>query len=645
MLKFCLLLWVLCWAWPAQALLLGPEMGVHAPVNLAGQLSVLRDAGGQLRIEEVAAPDRADEFVPLPGILSAGFTPDAYWLRLTLQRAPTTPEQWLLEVGPSYLNDVSLYEPQAEGGFKVTRLGDLQAFAERPVQHRNFVFPLSLPAAKAHTLYLRVKTQSSLRVQVDVWQFTGLLAQAQAQTGLFSVYLGILSLAFVVNLMFLFTIRERIYVSYCAYLAAMILVTLAVGGFVSQWFFPHWPLVGNRMVGFSVCMAYVTGGYFFTQVLGLRLHFKRASALIDGVLWFYALCAVAAIVGFYGVVAPTMMVVAVATNFCATLAALWLLWRGHREYLFYILAFAVNFAAVPFSVAMIMGWLVLPVSTDFITVLGSIIHIVLLSFTMVNRLRRTEEKMRVVVLEAAALAAERDAVLQQRQFVAMVSHEFRTPLAVIDATAQSVELACLQSGSAPIDFLAPRQEKIRRAVRRMVSLLDNFLTHERLDFHAVSGQREVLDLRDLALEAALHWAHLLHQPEQLQLVLGEVAVPVRVERALVALALSNLIDNAIKYSPPGRPITLRVGRSKSDGWMEVQDQGVGIDTAEQSSIFDKFYRSGTAQAVPGAGLGLYLVRAIARSQGGAVEVESQSGQGARFNLKLPLALLDQSKSD
>jgi signal transduction histidine kinase len=264
---------------------------------------------------------------------------------------------------------------------------------------------------------------------------------------------------------------------------------------------------------------------------------------------------------------------------------------------------------------------------------------------MVNRLRRTEEKMRVVVLEAAALAAERDAVLQQRQFVAMVSHEFRTPLAVIDATAQSVELACLQSGSAPIDFLAPRQEKIRRAVRRMVSLLDNFLTHERLDFHAVSGQREVLDLRDLALEAALHWAHLLHQPEQLQLVLGEVAVPVRVERALVALALSNLIDNAIKYSPPGRPITLRVGRSKSDGWMEVQDQGVGIDTAEQSSIFDKFYRSGTAQAVPGAGLGLYLVRAIARSQGGAVEVESQSGQGARFNLKLPLALLDQSKSD
>jgi signal transduction histidine kinase len=277
--------------------------------------------------------------------------------------------------------------------------------------------------------------------------------------------------------------------------------------------------------------------------------------------------------------------------------------------------------------------------------LGSIIHIVLLSFTMVNRLRRTEEKMRVVVLEAAALAAERDAVLQQRQFVAMVSHEFRTPLAVIDATAQSVELACLQSGSAPIDFLAPRQEKIRRAVRRMVSLLDNFLTHERLDFHAVSGQREVLDLRDLALEAALHWAHLLHQPEQLQLVLGEVAVPVRVERALVALALSNLIDNAIKYSPPGRPITLRVGRSKSDGWMEVQDQGVGIDTAEQSSIFDKFYRSGTAQAVPGAGLGLYLVRAIARSQGGAVEVESQSGQGARFNLKLPLALLDQSKSD
>jgi signal transduction histidine kinase len=636
MLKFCLALCAMCWVWPAQALLLGPQAGVHAPANLAGQLSVLRDAGGQLRIEEVAAPGRADEFVPLPGVLSAGFTSDAYWLRLTLQRAPTAPEHWWLEVGPSYLNDVSLYEPSALGGFQVTHLGNLQAFAERPVQHRNFVFPLSLPAAQAETIYLRVKTKSSLRVQVDVWQFSGLMGRAQAETGLFSVYLGILSLAFVINLMFLFTIRERIYMSYCAYLAAMVLVALGVGGFASQWFFPHWPLVGNRLVGVSVCLAYLTGAYFFMQVLGFRLHFKRVRGIIDGVLWFYALCTVAAIVGFYGVVAPVMMVVAVATNFCSTLAALWLLWRGQRKYLFYILAFAVNFAAVPFSVAMVMGWLVLPFSTDFITVLGSIIHIVLLSFTMVNRLQRSEEKMRVVLLEVAALAAERDAVMQQRQFVAMVSHEFRTPLAVIDATAQSVEIAC-RLGSTPIDFLAPRQEKIRRAVRRMVSLLDNFLTYERLDFQASNGQTEVLDLRDLAREAAHHWAHLLHRPEQLHLVLGEVAVPVRVERALVALALSNLIDNAIKYSPPGRPITLRVGQSKSVGWMEVEDEGVGIDAVDQGSIFDKFYRSAAAQAVPGAGLGLYLVRAIARSQGGEVSVESHPGQGSRFNLRLPLA--------
>ena len=638
--KFCLLLWLVCCGWPAQALLLGPEVGMREPANLAGQLSVLRDVAGQLRIEEVASPVKSAEFVPLPGVLSAGFTPDTVWLRLTLQRAPAAPENWLLEVGPSYLNDVSLYVPRAEGGFQVTRLGDLQAFAERPVQHRNFVFPLSLPAAQTQTLYLRVKTKSSMRVQVDVWQFTGLLSRAQAETGLFSVYLGILSLAFVINLMFLFTIRERIYLSYSAYLAAMVLVALGVGGFASQWFFPHWPIVGSRLVGVSVCLAYLTGGLFFTQVLGFRQHFVRMRWLIDGVLCTYALCTVAAVAGFYGAIAPSLMVLAVVTNFCATWAALWLLWRRHHEYLFYILAFAVNFAAVPFSVAMVMGWLVLPVSTDFITVLGSIIHIVLLSFTMVNRLHRTEEKMRVVLLEAAALAAERDAVMQQRQFVAMVSHEFRTPLAVIDATAQSLEIACLQTGSAPYDLIAPRQEKIRRAVRRMVSLLDNFLTHERLDFHAASGQTEVLDLRDLAREAAHHWMHLLHQPEQLHLVLGAVAVPVRVERAMVALVLSNLIDNAIKYSPPGRPITLRLGRTKSEGWLEVEDQGVGIDAADQGAIFDKFYRSGAAQTVPGAGLGLYLVRAIAHSQGGEVTVESQSGKGSRFNLRLPLALTD-----
>ena len=368
----------------------------------------------------------------------------------------------------------------------------------------------------------------------------------------------------------------------------------------------------------------------------MRENFSRVKRVFDAVLLFYALCLLAALAGGYGVVVPWMFRFAIVTNFVVVLVSILLLWRGHRQYLFYILAFAVNFAAVPVSVASLMGWLSFPFSADFIAITGSLVHIVLLNFALIDRLRQTEQKMRAALGQSAKLEAQRDAVEQQRKFVAMVSHEFRTPLAVIDATAQSVDIACSQSNTISYEFIAPRQEKIRRAVRRLVSLLDNFLTQERLDFYDRRTQGETLDLRELASEAVKSWAHLLNSPDQLQLESGDQVVPVCVDRAMMTLALSNLIDNALKYSPRGNPITLRVGKTQSDGWLEVEDHGNGLSMDEIDHVFDKFYRGGDAQKAPGAGLGLYLVRSIARRQGGEIEVESTVGEGSRFRLRLAL---------
>ena len=636
MLKLLLTLLVAAFCWPAQALTLSPQMGLHESASLSGQLSALRDSQGQWQIEDVATPGKAADFVALAKFLSAGYTTDVYWLRFELQRQPQATDEWMLEVAPSYLNDVTLFVPRSGGGFTTTRLGDLQAYSLRPVPHRSFVFPLRLPADQPLTLYLRIQTRSAMLVQAQLWQHSGLLAQAQASTGLYSAYFGILALALISNLMFWFWLHERIYLFYCAYLAALALAAMANGGFVTQVLFPNLPLLGDRAVGVSNTLVYLLGTFFFIRLLRLRENFSRVKRVFDAVLLFYALCLLAALAGGYGVVVPWMFRFAIVTNFVVVLVSILLLWRGHRQYLFYILAFAVNFAAVPVSVASLMGWLSLPFSADFIAITGSLVHIVLLNFALIDRLRQTEQKMRAALGQSAKLEAQRDAVEQQRKFVAMVSHEFRTPLAVIDATAQSVDIACSQSNTISYEFIAPRQEKIRRAVRRLVSLLDNFLTNERLDFSDRRTQGETLDLRELASEAVNSWAHLLHSPDQLQLESGDQVVPVCVDRAMLTLALSNLIDNALKYSPRGSPITLRVGKTQSDGWLEVEDHGNGLSMDEIDHVFDKFYRGDDAQKAPGAGLGLYLVRSIARRQGGEIEVESTVGKGSRFRLRLAL---------
>lgn len=634
--KYLLAFLIAAFCWPAQALVLSPQMGIQEGASLSGHLAVLSDAEGQLRIEDVATTATAQDFKATPGFVSEGYTTAVEWLRFTLQRTPAAPEAWMLEVEPPYLDDVTLYIPRSEGGFDATHLGDLQPFAERPVPHRSFVFPVHLADEQPVTLYLRVKTSSAMLIRIQAWQSTGLLAKAQLDTSLYSIYFGILALAIMSNLMYWLWLRERIYLSYCGYLTALALVMIAIGGFAAQWALARQPLLASRLVGVSVSLALLLGTNFFVEVLHLRKHFPKINRLFDALLLFYALCMLAAIVDWYGVVAPWMLMVAGGVGIGLAFVGPWLLWRGHREYLFYILAFAINISSVPLIVAKLLAWGAMNVATDHVIVLGSIVHIVLLNFAVVDRVRRADREMIAAVRQAAELAAERDSVQQQRQFVAMVSHEFRTPLAVIDATAQSVELACSQPNTALNELIAPRQEKIRRAVRRMISLLDNLLTHERIDFHDSKSQDEPIDLRVLANEVLKNWAHLLHKPGQLLLELGEKPALVRADRTMMTLVLSNLIDNALKYSPFGSPITLRVGTTQSESWIEVQDLGHGLSADQISHVFDKFYRGDDAQKVPGAGLGLYLVRTIARRQGGDVEVASKPGKGSRFRVRLPL---------
>ena len=352
MMKYLLALLMATLCWPAQALTLSPQTGLHNPASLSGQLSVLRDAGGKTRIEDVAAPDKTGKFVALPGFLGAGFTTDTYWLRFTLQRTPKSPDQWLIEVAPPFLDDVTLFVPHHDGKFEATRLGDLHPYAERPVPHRNFVFPVKLPDEQAVTLYLRVKTTSTMLVRVFAWQYPGLLGATQTDTSIYNIYFGLIALSFMTNMVFWFWLRDRLYASYCGYLAMLALVMMATGGFISQWLFPTVPALADRLVGIILSLTYLIGTHFFIVVLRLREHFLRLNRLFNLVLSFYALCVLVAMTGHYGVIAPWLQMVALVMNSGVAIAGPYLLLRGHREYLLYTLAFSASFAARPSAKAL-----------------------------------------------------------------------------------------------------------------------------------------------------------------------------------------------------------------------------------------------------------------------------------------------------
>lgn len=231
---------------------------------------------------------------------------------------------------------------------------------------------------------------------------------------------------------------------------------------------------------------------------------------------------------------------------------------------------------------------------------------------------------------ARALAMARNLNEEQRHFIGLISHELRTPLSIIDGAAQLLTLS-----ACPDSEYLKLAHHIRSASTRLTSLVDTCLTEERI---ASSGW--VLELRDASLrEIVAETAALYQKSSENHRILTDVELLPELypcDTAFMKIMLGNLLENAIKYSPNGGSILVR-GSAGEAGfiYLEVSDQGIGISPKHIEKIFDRFYRTWEVADVPGAGLGLHLVRKIAQLHGGEVSCTSTAGSGSTFTVKLP----------
>jgi signal transduction histidine kinase len=221
-------------------------------------------------------------------------------------------------------------------------------------------------------------------------------------------------------------------------------------------------------------------------------------------------------------------------------------------------------------------------------------------------------------------------------FVANVSHELRTPLALIRLYAETLELGRLTAKEKYQEYF----RIIREESERLSALINNIL-----DFSRIEAGRKEYEFQETNLAELVH-STLESYRFQIQQngfafeenISGDIP-PVKVDREAIARSLLNLVNNALKYSKDEKYIGVRLYRSNGSVNLEVQDHGIGIPANEQEKIFEKFYRCGDplVHNVKGSGLGLSLVRHIARAHGGDVLVESAPEKGSKFTIALPLA--------
>lgn len=222
---------------------------------------------------------------------------------------------------------------------------------------------------------------------------------------------------------------------------------------------------------------------------------------------------------------------------------------------------------------------------------------------------------------------------RKNDFIGMVSHELKTPLTSLTAMLQVAQVKLKNSGDS---FLAGAMQKANQQAKRMSAMINGFLNISRFESGKIQIEKQVFDLEGLILEVVeemqlIASTHLIH-------FMSSKPVQVMADRDKISSVISNLISNAVKYSPKGKNIEVKCVAGDKNVVVSIKDEGIGIKPQDAEMIFDRYYRVKTVhtQHISGFGIGLYLSAEIVRRHDGNIWVESESGKGSTFYFSLPL---------
>jgi PAS domain S-box-containing protein len=227
---------------------------------------------------------------------------------------------------------------------------------------------------------------------------------------------------------------------------------------------------------------------------------------------------------------------------------------------------------------------------------------------------------------------EREVTQLKEDFITMVSHDFRTPLAVIMTSSEMLERYSERLTEA---HRAEQLHKIRDQVYYMTDLLDDVLLLGQARANKLEFKPTPVDLGKLCQSIFDEVRSTAGAKHQFRLDIAAHFDPVKVDETLIHRILTNLLANAVKYSPDGGEICLELMREGADIVMQVYDEGIGIPEKDQARLFEPFHRGLNTRGIKGTGLGLAIVNESVQLQGGSIRVESQEGKGTTFTVRLP----------
>jgi PAS domain S-box-containing protein len=243
------------------------------------------------------------------------------------------------------------------------------------------------------------------------------------------------------------------------------------------------------------------------------------------------------------------------------------------------------------------------------------------------------ERKRIESELLRTVAREKELGRLRSNFVSMVSHEFRTPLGIIQSSAEILEDY--------LDQLEPAErgdhlQSIRSNTRRMAQIMEEVLLIGSFDAGKMEFKPAALDLRTFARRLVEEVLSVTNRRCPIELSLSEMPAEIQVDERLLQHIFTNLLTNGAKYSDAGRVVRFEIGLTETEIVCAVRDQGIGIPEADREWLFTPFHRGHNVDDRPGTGLGLVIVKRCVDLHGGKIHLESKLGEGTSVTVRLPI---------
>lgn len=655
------LLWMGCLIFAtAQAHPLPPEVSSRA---LSAEVTYLEDSSGQWQLSDVMSGKLDKKFQTWPaekGPINLGITSSACWLRIQLERQTDAPATWVLEIPFFQLQTIDFYAPDRP----MVRTGAQHPLSSRPYLHRYFAFPVEL-TPQTQTFYLRVENSQSMTLPLVLWQDKPFRDHVQYTFIVQSLYFGGLLALLVYNLFIFLSLRDARFLLYTLFVSTLGLGMLAGNGFGQMFLWSHQDEFDTVAQFFFLGTAAGIGMLFGDVFLQARVHMPRSSQWLRAIaIWFMLLALLLLTHQWHSIpmdtVVMALMLTTVPAGVLLVTTSVGVLMSGQKGVRFFLLAWGILWLGALVATLRAFDWIPTNTFTGYSLQISSALEMLLLSMAladMMNSERHTREAAQrenllaqQKMLENARAAEEgleravqeRTAQLKQAldnevqllkqymRFGALISHEFRNPLGIINSQISLMqkenELGQLQ--------LEKRLQTMSSATRRLLSLFEKWLQGDRLN-HALQNMNPTPITLSAWLSEIIDAQSQYHATHRLELLPVSHTAKVSADEDLLEIAVLNLIDNACKYSEAGTLVRLELRERPGQVGIAVIDQGMGIGAEHQSAIFENYYRITPEGSVRGMGLGLPFVERIAQMHRGKLEVQSELAQGSTFILWLP----------